>query len=217
MPFPTRSHRLAALCGAVPLSIGTAIFAAWIVARWDWLMFAGVIMLYCGVASVVVGAIALAHGCWTASRRASVTRRRRWTSALGCAGLLFVNLPVAAGIIWAALSIMTRYSVTVRNDSTNRLDNVQVVGGGCDATFATTSAIRSLWIRHDDVLTLHASRGADTIDQVIDPYVTNNGGGHTVVMVQRDDTVAIARTTVRSMALADRIRDSLFWLDRADC
>src|SRR5712691_7569882 len=128
MAFVTRSHRLAALFGSVPLSLGTAIFLIWLVARWDWLMFAGAIVLYGGVAMVVAGALGLAHGCWVASRTPGAWRRGLWRSTLGCAGLLLVNVPVAAGIIAAAIAIMTRYTVVVSNTSQERLDTVRVVG-----------------------------------------------------------------------------------------
>ena len=107
MTFLTRSHRLATLCGALPLSLGTGIFVIWLVGRWDWLVFAGAVVLYGSVAVVVVGAIALAHGCWVASRSTTVSRQGMWMSTLGCAGLLLVNFPVAAGIIAAAVAIMT--------------------------------------------------------------------------------------------------------------
>jgi hypothetical protein len=91
---------------------------------------------------------------------------------------------------------MTRYTVVVSNTSQEQLDNLRVLGGGCDAGFGSmaggTVARRSFWIRHDGVLVFRASRGADTIEHVIDPYVTNNGGGHTTVTVQRDDKIVVA-------------------------
>jgi hypothetical protein len=41
MTFFNRSHKIAVLCGAIPLSLGTGIFLTWIVFRWSWLALAG--------------------------------------------------------------------------------------------------------------------------------------------------------------------------------
>ena len=42
-----RPHRIAVICGATPLLLETAIFVTWLVARWNWLIIAGAIMLCC--------------------------------------------------------------------------------------------------------------------------------------------------------------------------
>src|SRR5882672_9935062 len=132
MTFLNRAHRIATFCGATPLLLGTAIFVAWLVVRRDWLMIAGAIVLYGGLAVVGTGVLALALSCWTAIRTSDVLHRRVWTSTLSCGGLLLANFLVAGGIIPAAIAIATRYTVVVINASQQRLDSVRVFGGGCD-------------------------------------------------------------------------------------
>ena len=221
MLFLNRSHRVAAICGAAPLLLGTGIFLVWLVVRWDWLIIAGGVVLYGGVAVFAVGVVALVRFCWVACHTRSVPRRRVWVSALGCAGLLLANFPVAAGIVSTAIAVATRYSVVVRNTSQEQLDGVRVFGGGCDATYGSllpgATASRSFWIQHDDVLGFRASSRTNTIEQTIDPYVTVNSGGHLTVTVERDQKVVVVRQTATQLALLDRIREVFLWLDRSPC
>ena len=52
MWFLNQWHRVAVICGAGPLLLGTGIFLAWLVVRWDWLMMAGGVVLYVGLAGL---------------------------------------------------------------------------------------------------------------------------------------------------------------------
>ena len=81
MIFLNRLHRVATVCGATPLFLGTAIFVGWIVTRSTWLVVAGVVTLYVGLAVVAAGVVALALSCWTAFRTPGVPRQRVWLSA----------------------------------------------------------------------------------------------------------------------------------------
>ena len=221
MTFLNRAHRIASICGAMPLLLGTAIFVAWLVARWNWLMIAGAVVLYGGLAVVAAGVIALALSCRMAFRTPGVPRRRVWVSTLSCAGLLLANFLTAGGIISAVIAMATRYTVVVHNTSQRRLDSVRVFGGGCDASYGSllpgATARRSFWIRQDGVLVFRASGGEDALEQTIDDYVTNNLGGHVRITVQPDQTISVTRGAPNQLTLFDRARDVVFWLDRSPC
>jgi hypothetical protein len=215
-----RAYLVATICGAAPLVLGTAIFIAWLVTRRDWLTIAGFALLYCGLVVFAAGVIALARFCWVALRTPGIPRRAVWLSTFGCAALLLANFPVAGGIIWAANTIATRYTVVVHNASSQRLDGVRVFGGGCDASYGSIppggTARRSFWIRQGGVLDFRASSGNNALGGTIDDYLTRYGG-HRTVTVQADQTISIAREAPNQLALVDRLRDVLFWRDRSPC
>jgi hypothetical protein len=221
MTFLNRAHRVAAVCGAAPLLLGTAIFVVWLVARWDWLMIAGAVVLYGGLAIFATGVIALALSCWMGFHTPGIQRPRVWMLTLGCAGLLLANFPVAGGIIWTAITIATRYTVVVHNTSEQRLEGVWVFGGGCDASYGTllpgATARHSFWIRGKGTLTFRASSGEGTLERTIDEYVTTNSGGHVTVTVHPDRTLSVTRQAPNQLAPLDRARDVLFWFDQSPC
>ena len=221
MTFLNRAHRVVTICGATPLLLGTAIFAIWLVARWDWLMMAGAVVLYGGIAVVAAGVLALALSCWMAFRTPRVPRRRVWVSTLSCGGLLLANFLAAGGIISAVIAIATRYTVVVHNASQQRLDSVRVFGGGCDASYGSllpgAIARRSFWIRQDGVLVFRASGGKGALEQTTEDYVTNNLGGHVRITVQPDQTISVTRVARDQLTLVDRARDVGLWRDRSPC
>lgn len=221
MAFLNRPHRVAWLCGAVPLFLGTAIFLLWLIVRWDWLVIAGGVVLFAGVPVVVVGFGALARFWWVTSRTPNVSPRRLRVATLASAGLLLTNFPVAAVIVWAALAIDTRYTVVVHNASQVQLDRVRVFGGGCDASYGSlppgATASRSFWIRGDGVIVLRASSGDDGLEQSISSYVTVGGGGHLTVTVEQDKRIAVLSQRVQQLALFDRVRDAFVWSNHVPC
>jgi hypothetical protein len=221
MSFLNRLHRVATICGATPLFLGTAIFIAWLGFHWNWLIIAGVVMLYVGLGAVTAGGVALALSCRIALRTPAVPRRRVWLAAIGGTGLLLANFLVAYGIMWSVIALVTRYTVTVHNTSPVRLDRVRVLGGGCDASYGSIlprgSARRSFWIRQDGGLVFRAFGGDSALEQTIEGYVTPNLGGRMRVTVQPDQTIAVAREAPNQLAFFDRARDMMFWLDRSPC
>jgi hypothetical protein len=221
MTFFNRAHRVALICGTTPLLLGMALFVVWLATRWAWLIVAGAVVFYGGLAVVATGVIALWISCRMAFRSAGVQRRRVWLSTLRCAGLLLANVVAAGCIIPVGIAVATRYTVVVYNASPRRLDGVRVFGGGCDALYGSllpgANATRSFWIRQDDVLVFRASSGEDALEQTIDDYVTVNGSGHVRVTVHSDQAVLIARVAPHERTLLDRIRDVEIWRGRSLC
>ena len=191
-----RTLRVAVLSGLLPLLIGVSLFLLWIITRWDWLMLAGAIALYGGLASFVIGAIALVRYCWAACRSADPSRRNWVPAAVACAALLLMNFPTAGGIIAAVIAIETRYSVVVHNASPHALSDVRVYGGGCEADLGTIPpggfARRSFWIQRDGELEFRAASSSTTHHLLIDGYVTNGMGGRTEVVVEPNGSISVS-------------------------
>jgi hypothetical protein len=147
------------------------------------------------------------------ARSEDVSARERRTLAWKCTALLLLNFPAAAGIIWSVIGVATHYTVVVVNASQEPLDDVRIVGGGCDVGFDSippgAAARRSFWIQREDTLRFRASRQRGQIEDVVDPYVTRSLGGHATVTVDRNGGVATAQEHRRS--------DPWFWLHLADC
>ena len=128
------AYQIAVFCGAFPMACGTSLFAL-ARTRWDWLMTAGLLTIFGGVAVFFVGTIALAHYRWLALRSPEMTPRRLRFRTLAAVGLLQSNFPLAVGYAAAAIAIDRCYTVVVHNASRQPLHHVQVVGGGCRRGF----------------------------------------------------------------------------------
>ena len=191
-----RTFRIALLCGLLPLLVGVSLFVLWIITGWDWLMVGGFFTLYGGLASFLIGAIALARYCWAACRSADPQGRKWVPAALACAALLLSNFPTAGGIIATVIAIETRYSVVVHNASQHALSDVQVYGGGCEADLGTIPpgglARRSFWIKRDGELEFRAVSSSITHHMIIDGYVTNGIGGRAEVVVEPNGSISVS-------------------------
>jgi hypothetical protein len=200
-----RAYRLALICGAAPLAVGAAIFLLWLVTRWDQLVVAGVATIYGGVACFAVGLGALVRYYILATRAAEPVPRRKLGSDLAVALLLlFANYPLALGIIGGAMAIETRYTVIVRNDTTQPLAPVRIEGGGAKVSIVTLApqerTERTLWFQAPGELRLETTLGEKKVSAVIEGYVTRGLGGRAEARVRADGSVEVTRIPRRSAA-----------------
>lgn len=184
------AYMLALLLGALPLVLGVSIFFAWWATDARWLIDAGFVTLYGGIASVSIGAVALAYSCRRGWREPAAHRRAICLPALACAALLLSNFPVAVGVVLAASVIESRHVVTVHNATEERLDDVRIVGGGCDVLLGPIppggSARAAMWFQHDDSLRLRTRSATSEHETDLDVYVCRGLGGRTSVVVHAD-------------------------------
>jgi len=197
----------------LPLSLGIAVFLAWLVTQWDWLTIAGVVVLYGGLIGVAGGFAALAHGSWIARPQRGRVRSR---AADARVEMHRFTAPELSGRRGHHLERDRRRNALHRGGGQRvqePLDDVRIVGGGCDVGFDSippgAAARRSFWIQREDTLRFRASRQRGQIEDVVDPYVTRSLGGHATVTVDRNGGVATAQEHRRS--------DPWFWLHLADC
>ena len=127
--------RIAWTAGAAPILVGTAIFVMWLIFRGDVLMAAGMITIYAGLASVMVGLICLAIYLWRNWRSTAVPRRRLVGQATVLTGLFLANFVAAGGFVYGAIMIETRYNLSIMNQGNEPLQAVYIHGGGINVEF----------------------------------------------------------------------------------
>jgi hypothetical protein len=194
-----RAYQIALFCGAFPLTCGTLVFLLWLVTRWDWLMTAGIVTIIGGLQVFLIGNIALAWYRGLALRSPEVTPRQLRFRTLAAVGLLLSNFPLAVGYAVAANAVITCHTVVVHNASRQPLDNVRVVGGGCDVGFGKVqpgeSIRRAFWIRRKGELVLIADFGGSRHTEMVDGYVSSDIGGSKEVTVNSNGTIGVLDTT----------------------
>ena len=187
------SFRIVLFCGGFPLITGIGIFVLWCIVRWDVLMSCGMVTILVGPILFLIGAVYLSQFL-SAARESKLIKERRVMLQLIIAGtILFVNFPVAVVLVVAAERVMTRYVVTIVNESNQRIDDFHVTGGGIDANFGSvlpgTSKKRGFNIKGDGVLKFSGIRSGKPLNGDVDGYVTNGMGGDTTVIFKPDGTV----------------------------
>lgn len=191
-----RAYRVAVVCGIIPLVFGVLIFVLWLITRWKWLMLAGVYAILGGIVLFIIGAISLSYYCMLGLRNPKLPSQRVFISTLAGYGILFSNIPFAIGIVVAAVAIETCYTVVVHNASPMSLDEVRVIGGGCEAEFGKIPpgkvSRRSFWIKGDGELVFRGVCGDTAYMETIDEYVTNNLGGHCKVTINPNGTASVS-------------------------
>jgi len=189
------SLKAALVLGAAPLVIGLAIFALWVLTRAEWLMGAGVVTIYGGIAVIVGAAVCLVTYVWRSWRSRSVARGRLVWQTIGVLALFLANFVAAGGAVFGAVMIEARYTVAVSNQSDVPLGSTRVEGGGVSIEFGTiapgATIKRSFWIEHDGELILNGMHGSSKIEASVDGYVTNNMGGDKLVVVEAGGTINV--------------------------
>jgi len=185
------AYRVALFCGAVPLLLGTSVFALWLVTRAEWLMAVGAFVLFGGLACFGVGVLALARFCWVGLRGGDPPPRF-WATTTLCAVVLLSNFPAAGLILRKVIAIETRYTVVVRNETAEPLVGVHVTGGGrVYAAFGEVapgkSVTRAFRILDNGPLEIHSEGATSTIDG----YVTRDESTFAMVTFGPDGTVSV--------------------------
>ena len=187
--------RCAVVCGAAPLAVGVAVFLVWLLTRWNWLMFAGILTIYGGLAVVAVGAASLVVFVWKSLRAGQLHRKLVTQRALAVGGLLLLNFAVAAAMVASVIYIETRYIVTVVNHSSVEVRSFVVSGGGVTIDVGTlapgSEARRVFFIEHDGVLKGEGMQDGRRVEGIIEGYVTNSMGGNKLVKITPDGTLDV--------------------------
>lgn len=194
-----QAYRNAFICGIVPLTVGTSAFILWLVLP-NWFMMAVMALLggptlICGIIMFLVGGFELFCAWRQALKDPSIPRSRLRRRILTCAGLLLVNFPVAGAIFQFVSMSELRFTIEVRNDFSQPIENVLVFGGGIEASYGTLhpgeSALRSFRIRRDGILEFKAHSQSACHEEIIKGYVTHGDGGLMTLTVHSDGTIAI--------------------------
>jgi hypothetical protein len=187
--------KLAVLLGGAPLFCGTLVYCAWRFTRWQWLETAGLITIAAGVVAFVAGVILLLIHLWRESRVIRVNRTSLWPQAILVGGLLASNFPVAAFYVLSAISVATRYSVSLYNDTNEPIHNVVVTGPGVHFEISAIApryrVQRHFHFHGDGSLTLVVHQNGKQISSTLEEHVTGGIGGSREVIIKEAGKIEV--------------------------
>ncbi len=112
-----RPFAIALILGAVPLVAGFAVFAAWVVSRWEGWIAAGLAIVGLGTLAVLAGLVALVFA-FDRFRGEARLSSAGVAGRMACgAGLLLVNFPAAIAVMLAVIRLEERCVVVLTNDT----------------------------------------------------------------------------------------------------
>ena len=115
-PTPTVwLHYVALACGLIPLGVGTAFFMLFLILRTEDIALLGFVTILVGSCLAFVGFVCVGVYFYQARRAApedAVVARRRVLIDLG---IIIANFPIAFGMAWGGLWLMSRVTITIHN------------------------------------------------------------------------------------------------------
>ena len=184
------------LCGAIPLLLGTSVYFAWRLTQWDWLIDAGLIIIYAGTAAVFVGLICLfMHLRRESLKYHSLPSSGKLQGAL-VAGLLIVNFPAGALFTFSAISIYSRYTVEVVNQSGKPIDSFLISGGGVYEELGVIPAGKMakwhFYVQTAGSLIFSARQQSMEFGGQIEGYVSEHMRGHKTISIKPEGAFEIS-------------------------
>ena len=183
----------ATFCGAVPFLSATAIYATWLVTRWQWLVVAGFILLYVGFVAAVLGIVMLFAHVWR--KRSCGATQLKPLRCIVVAAILLVNFPAAVFYARSAVSIFTRYNVTVINASDIPVESFVVLAPGVNLEMGPIEPKGTVKNYHhpqgDGEMTYVLTQGGTEHQGMLEGYVTGNMNGDITVTVRGDGVVEV--------------------------
>lgn len=179
--------KLATACALIPLILGTGIYIAWRITRWDWLALAGYFLILVGLAFFALGTVLLVLYWRKNSRHEPKMGSRPLLKISLVSGLLLVNFPAAGFYAWSALDLKTRYTVQVTNKSKEPIDSFVLTGPGVKVELGPIASadhtIQHFHVAGEGPLNFKAVQGGLEIMGQIDGYVATNLGGNATVRI----------------------------------
>lgn len=171
--------------GASPLIIGTLIYCAWRLTRWDWLEMMGIMTILIGIIAFLGGAVCLILHL----KREARSTRSSPMNALLVGGLLIANFPVAIFYAHSAIDISTRFTVRVYNDSNYSIDSFIILGPGVETEIGPIpsghKAIQHNHITTDGSLSFTARQQEVSFNGELESYVSINHEGDMTVRISK--------------------------------
>jgi hypothetical protein len=195
LPGSSSGLKIPLVLGAAPLASGLSIFLLWLATDWKWLQLAGMLTLFAGFVPVLAGLVCL--GIWTLKmvRSGDWSRDRLMGRMIFVTLVLIINFPVAAGILWTAYKLETRYTVIIRNSAPAAIRLAAITGGGVSLEIGRiepgASVTKRFHIVRDGTLIFSGEQSGQELRMVIDSYVTNGGGGHKQIEVFAGGTMEV--------------------------
>jgi hypothetical protein len=174
---------------------GISVFLLWLPFRWEVLEAAGAYVILIGVILVPFGFAFLNQSTSITADSEYRSRPRGRLKVVLAVCLLFINFPLAFGIIIAVDNIKTRYYVTVVNESNHSMEKAVISGGGVSVELGTIfpgeKITRYFLIKGEGTLVCEYAYDGVRRKSVIDGYVCSGMGGDVLVHLRRDGDFAV--------------------------
>jgi hypothetical protein len=182
-PNTKKSYALATswVCGALPLTLGTAVFLVWFVTGWGWWERAWMWLIGLAILCLLVGAAALTrHVSQTRAETAAAAGRKRGAVLAGL--LLFLNIPVGVALMMLVVSIITRHVVEVVNLSNAPIESLVLTGPGVESleigpVAPQQRARKALRFTSEGKLAYAARHNGSIHTGILEASASPNGGG----------------------------------------
>ncbi len=190
----SKMDRFALACGLVPLISGIVVFLFWLVSRWEVLKLVGFFVILTGIACILGGAIALIFSLRQSLTQGYPIKKNlpKWTLITA---IFLSNFLAAGAIIVSVLTIESRYTVRIVNQSKQKLSSITITGAGCLIEVpdlpASASTSQHFYVKQDGTLTIKFKTDDSEMEGVIEDYVTNGMGGSAKVTVDENKTILI--------------------------
>jgi hypothetical protein len=153
-PTPTVwLHYVALACGLIPLGIGTALFVLFLTFRTEDVALLGFITIFVGSCLAFVGFACIGVYYFQARRAApedaAVARRR----VLIDLGIITANFPIAFGMAWGGLWLMSRVTITIHNRDAAPIEEFRIATdyeGTHDLGTIEPNATKSITLSDED-------------------------------------------------------------------
>jgi hypothetical protein len=182
-----RALKIAILCGAVPLLLGTLIYTAWRFTRWPWLETAGLFVIFAGLISVTFAAVLLVRHLYRDFRVSRSFRTTNWFQVMVVGAILLLNFPAATIFTVSAINLVTRYTIHVSNQSGTSIESFVVTGPGVLVELGPIASGQRvqhhLQFAGDGSLDFTARQGQSEFSDQLEGYVTGGWGGDTTIRV----------------------------------
>jgi hypothetical protein len=189
-------YRVVQFCWAAPLIVGLACLTLYAVTRAQAIAVLGFFVVLGGTALFALGALCLII-FWALLRHCAADIRQTWRKrALVVFGLLVLNFPIAFGCMWLGTWLMSRFTVTVVNNSAAPVREVIIGVAGERADLGTLApgdrASRTFSIRNDGDLEFWAVQDGANVSGEAGAYLDMTHGSGTQGIVTFDASGARA-------------------------
>jgi len=149
---------------------------------------AGLVMFLAGVIFLSMRSTRVMFGDAAVRRKFLAIRKLAWV-------LLIANFPAAMLITRSVIIVMTRYTVTVANESSSLIESFIVSGPGIEVELAPVptngTVTKHLRFSGDGSLDFEIRVGQMKTNGLIDGYVTPNLGGANTVRFKADKSIEV--------------------------
>ncbi len=180
-------YRSSIFFGVAPLIIGTCVFALWYFTKVDMLVLVGIYTIIGGLISVLVAAFCLAIYIYQEMRR-KTSAKTLFQKGLLSGGVIVVNFPLAFILAFTAITMITSYSLTIRNDSSSTVSKIAITAPGVnrivERVWPNDEATQRFKFKSDGVLQFSATQNENEFGGIIEGYVTSGMGGESIIVIK---------------------------------